>query len=113
MMNNNFHLILISCLLISACLQKFSIPDDLENKSGLEFGAGDTTYLQLSPVWGENYGIGDPTEISIAQDGRIFIADSVAHSIVVLDQDGDQPDGFSVLRNLKDQDGVIISPIDL
>jgi len=113
MMNNNFHLILISCLLISACLQKFSIPDDIENKSGLEFGAGDTTYLQLSPVWGENYGIGDPTEISIAQDGRIFIADSVAQSIVVLDQDGDQPDGFSVLRNLEDQNGVNISPIDL
>ena len=113
MMNKNFHLILISCLLISACLQKFSIPEDIENKSGLEFGAGDTTYLQLSPVWGEDYGIGDPTEISIAQDGRIFIADSVAQSIVVLDQDGDQPDGFSVLRNLEDQDGVNISPIDL
>ena len=88
MMNKNFHLILISGLLLSACLQKFSIPEDLENESELEFSAGDTTYLQLSPIWGDEYGIGDPTEISIAQDGRIFIADSAAHSILVLDQDG-------------------------
>ena len=113
MMNKNFHLILISGLLISACLQKFSIPEDLENESELEFSAGDTTYLQLSPVWGDDYGIGDPTEISIAQDGRIFIADSAAHSILVLDQDGGQPDGFFALRNLEDRNGMAISPIDM
>ena len=113
MMNKNFHLILISGLLISSCLQKFSIPEDLENESELEFSAGDTTYLQLSPVWGDDYGIGDPTEISIAQDGRIFIADSAAHSILVLDQDGSQPDGFFALRNLEDRNGMAISPIDM
>ena len=36
MMNKNFHLILISGLLLSACLQKFSIPEDLEYESDLE-----------------------------------------------------------------------------
>jgi len=106
-------LLLVFSLFASSCIQKFSIPDDLENGSELEFGAGDTTYLQLSPVWGEDYGVNDPTEIAIAQDGRIFIADSTAHSIMVLDQDGDQPTGFSDLINLKDSYGENISPIDL
>jgi len=94
-------------------MQKFSIPDDIENDSQLEFGAGDTTYLLLNPIWTKDYGITDPTEISIAQDGRIFIADSSAHSIVVLDQDGNQPDGFLKLRSLVDRDGLNISPIDV
>ena len=66
-----------------SCMQQFSIPDTIEDKNSQTiFGAGDTTYLQLNPVWGYEYGISDPTEISIAQDGQIFIADSASNSII-------------------------------
>ena len=105
--------LLIMCLLLG-CVQEFSIPDSLEDKKNqTTFGAGDTTFLQLNPVWGSDYGITDPTEISIAQDGRIFIADSTSKSIVVLDQNGNVFEEISGLNDLKDHFGADISPIDV
>ncbi len=97
-----------------SCMQQFSIPDTIEDKTSQTiFGAGDTTYLQLNPVWGYEYGISDPTEISIAQDGQIFIADSASNSIIVLDQNGNSSENVSGLNNLKDYSGESISPIDV
>ena len=105
--------LLIMCLFLG-CVQEFSIPDSLEDKKNqTTFGAGDTTFLQLNPVWGSDYGITDPTEISIAQDGRIFIADSTSKSIVVLDQNGNVFEEISGLNDLKDHSGEDISPIDV
>ena len=95
-------------------MQQFSIPDNLEGQNGqATFGAGDTTFLQLNPVWDSDYGITDPTEISIAQDGRIFIADSTSRSIIVLDQNGNISEEISGLNNLKDYSGADISPVDV
>ena len=105
--------LLIMCLLLG-CVQEFSIPDSLEDKKNqTTFGAGDTTFLQLNPVWGSDYGITDPTEISIAEDGRIFIADSTSKSILVLDQNGNVFEEISGLNDLKDHFGADISPIDV
>lgn len=96
------------------CMEQFSIPDNLEGQNGqATFGAGDTTFLQLNPVWDSDYGITDPTEISIAQDGRIFIADSTSRSIIVLDQNGNISEEISGLNNLKDYSGADISPLDV
>ena len=95
-------------------MEQFSIPDNLEGQNGqATFGAGDTTFLQLNPVWDSDYGITDPTEISIAQDGRIFIADSTSRSIIVLDQNGNISEEISGLNNLKDYSGADISPVDV
>ena len=94
---------LIVLFFLFGCMQQFSIPDSLEGeKNQATFGAGDTTFLQLNPVWDSDYGITDPTEISIAQDGRIFIADSTSKSIIVLDQNGNLSEEISGLNNLKE-----------
>ena len=54
--------VLLILLLISfGCMKQFSIPDNLDDeKNQTAFGAGDTTFLQLNPVWDSDYGILDP-----------------------------------------------------
>jgi len=95
-----------------SCVDRFVIPDTINNNGGA-IGAGDTTYLQLNPIWDATYGIESPIEISIAQDGRIFIADSSKQSILVFDQNGDKPEGFDGLQNLRNESGYPIEPIDV
>ena len=100
------------CLLVSSgCIEKMELPSEI-NTNEVEFSAGDTTYLILSPIWDESYGFQSPIEISIAQDGHIFIADSAANSIFVLEQDGDIASGFNDLDSivLGDEE---ITPIDV
>ena len=100
------------CLLVSSgCIEKMELPSGI-NTNEVEFSAGDTTYLLLSPIWDESYGFQSPIEISIAQDGHIFIADSAANSIFVLEQDGDIASGFNDLDSivLGDEE---ITPIDV
>ena len=94
-------------------MDRFVIPSDIQSQNTGGFGAGDTTFLQLKPVWGSDYGLNSPAEISIAQDGRIFVADMGIHSILVFDQDGESPPGFELLSNLRDTDGNTVTPIDV
>ncbi|MDC1038396.1 hypothetical protein OAR31_04955 [Candidatus Marinimicrobia bacterium] len=96
-----------------ACLDRYAIPENINTNTGGTFGAGDTTYLQLNPVWDSSYGLTNPVEISIAQDGRIFVADSGANSILVFDQNGSAPSGFDQLKNLSLDDGTSIAPTDV
>ena len=92
--------VFLLCILVSAgCIEKMELPSDVVT-DGVEFSAGDTTYLLLSPVWDESYGFQTPIEISIAQDGHIFVADSAANSIFVLEQDGDILGEFQDLQNI-------------
>ncbi len=101
-------------LLISiSCVERFIVPEDIGSQDTNQFGAGDTTFLQIKPVWGSAYGFDDPEDISIAQDGRIFVADKGNNSIIVLNQNGDRPQGFQALLDLKDSMGENISPIDV
>ena len=86
-------------LVSSGCIEKMELPSEI-NKDDVEFSAGDTTYLLLSPIWDESYGFQTPIEISIAQDGHIFVADSAANSIFVLEQDGDIASGFDDLHSI-------------
>ena len=64
-------------------------------------------------MWDRAFDLDQPEEISIAQDGRIFVADKGNNSIVVLDQNGNRPGGFEGLRNLTDLNQDEISPIDV
>ena len=96
---------------MTGCVEKMILPEDLNTSTGLS--AGDTTYLQVNPVWDGVIGLQTPMDLSIARDGHIFIADSAANSIFVLEQSGNRVEGFDILTNLQDYDGVPISPIDV
>ena len=94
-------------------MEKFEVPEDIINQGSSGLSAGDTTFVQIKPSWGSNYGFVNPSEISIAQDGRVYIVDSSASSIHVLNQDGDKPLGFEGLLNLADDSGIQINPTDV
>ena len=76
-------------------------------------GAGDTSYLPLSPTWDNTFGLSSPVEISIANDGHIFVADTATNSILVYDQSGNHLDGFDALANLTISDTLNVKPIDV
>ena len=98
-------------LLILGCIEKMTLPTAINTNT--EFAAGDTTYLIVNPVWDETYGFVAPIEISIAPDGRIFIADSGANCIFVLDQSGNMLSGYDDLKDLDISDDNVVSPIDV
>ena len=100
-------------VLFQACIERFIIPNDLKTGPESDFGAGDTTYLLLGPVWNESYGLQSPVEISVSQDGRIFVADSGLHSIIVFNQNGERPNGFDGLLDLTDENLEPLVPIDV
>ena len=108
---------LLPCLflmtLLISCVDRFVIPSDINTGGTGQFGAGDTTFLQVNPLWDSDFGLDQPEEISISQDGRIFIADKGNNSILVFDQNGNNPEGFEKLKNLADRNGNEISPIDV
>jgi len=107
-----FNLIFLSMLFIS-CVDRFRIPNDINQKGSGNFGAGDTSFLQLSPVWNSAHGLSQPVEISIAQDGRVYVADAGVNSILVFDQNGNSPTGFDALKGLVDSETNGITPIDV
>jgi hypothetical protein len=93
------------------CIEKMTLPTAINTNT--QFAAGDTTYLLVNPVWDETYGFAAPIEISIALDGHIFVADSAASRIFVLDQSGNVLSGYGDLNNLNIVDDTAISPIDV
>ena len=98
---------------ICSCLDRFIIPENIQDQDSGSFGAGDTTYLLLQPVWNSEQGLSKPVEISIAQDGRIFVADEASQSIIVFDQSGNRLEGFEDLVSLVDHNDIGIIPIDV
>jgi DNA-binding beta-propeller fold protein YncE len=88
-----FNLIILSMMVIS-CVDRFRIPNDINQQDSGNFGAGDTSFLQLNPVWTSAPGLSQPVELSIAQDGRVYVADAGVNSILVFDQNGNSPTGF-------------------
>ena len=93
------------------CVEKMNLPTSINTNT--EFAAGDTTYLLVNPIWDETYGFVAPIEISIAPDGHIFVADSAANCIFVLDQSGNVLSGYDDLKNLDIVGDIAISPIDV
>lgn len=93
-----------------SCVDKMGLPESI---NGGDFFAGDTTYLLVSPVWDEKQGLNTPVEISIAQNGHVYVADSALNSILVLNQSGDVLSGFSDLGALRTLDNDPLSPVDV
>ena len=98
-------------LLMLGCVEKMTLPTSINTNT--EFAAGDTTYLLVNPIWDETYGFVAPIEISIAPDGHIFVADSAANCIFVLDQSGNVLSGYDDLKYLDIDGDIAISPIDV
>ena len=92
-------------MLSFACVEKMQLPKSLDSDG--EFLAGDTTYLLIHPIWDDELGLQFPVEISIAQDGHVFVADTGSRSIFVFSQDGEALTSFD---NLQQMD---INPIDV
>ena len=109
----NIKLYFTVLIVFSSCVERFEIPKIINSESSELFGAGDTTYLQLKPIWDETYGLEDPSEISIAPDGRIFVSDRMGNSIHVFNQDGSRAQGFEPLGNLINQNSESLYPIDV
>jgi hypothetical protein len=104
-------LFLLLLVLMASCIEKMALPDEIN--TNVDFSAGDTTYLAISPVWDESFGLQTPVEISIAEDGHIFIADSGAHSILVLSQSGSSVEGYDNLKQLSTPEGSELAPVDV
>ncbi|MFQ6604406.1 MAG: hypothetical protein ACE5D8_02520 [Fidelibacterota bacterium] len=102
---------LVILILLTGCVERTPYYSDVNNDN--IFGAGDTTYVQLSPVWDAAMGLQTPMDISIAQDGLLYIADSAAHRILVLDQGGTPQPAYDQLSGLVDDQGQTISPLDV
>ena len=100
-------------MMVISCVDRFRIPNDINQNNSGNFGAGDTSFLQLSPVWNSAHGLSQPVEISIAQDGRVYVADAGVNSILVFDQNGNSPTGFDALKGLVDSETNGITPIDV
>ena len=109
----NIKLYFTVLIVFSSCIERFEIPKIINSESSELFGAGDTTYLQLKPIWDETYGLEDPSEISISPDGRIFVSDRSGNSIHVFNQDGSRAQGFESLGNLTNQNSESLYPIDV
>ncbi len=109
----NIKLYFTVLIVFSSCVERFEIPKIINSESSDLFGAGDTTYLELKPVWDETYGLEGPSEISVAPDGRIFVSDRLGNTIHVFNQDGSRAQGFELLGNLTNKNGEPLYPIDV
>ncbi|MCK4579568.1 MAG: hypothetical protein KAU50_12320 [Candidatus Marinimicrobia bacterium] len=77
-------------MIITGCLERMPLPST--EGQALDFTAGDTTYLPLSPSWGSEYGIVTPVEVSISHARHVFIADTSLNAVLVFDQAGSRID---------------------
>ena len=52
-------------IFLISCVDRFVIPTDINTGGTGQFGAGDTTFLQVNPLWDSDFGLDQPEEISI------------------------------------------------
>ena len=84
--------ILIWLTFLSGCGEKMPLPS--VQRSDSEFGANDTSYVHINPVWSAGT-IGysapevfSPVDIAIGDDGFLFVADSANNKVITLAQSG-------------------------
>ncbi len=108
------------CLLviaITACGVKVDLPTETVEFDPV-FGAGDTSYIRISPDWdaANGYAFSSPWDIVIGTDGYVFVADHDQPSIHVLSTSGteisadDYGNDFGALANLVDESGSDVYP---
>lgn len=103
---------LLSMLLLMACSQdKMPLPSPAVES--FSFGANDTSYVELYPVWDQStlgYAFSEPADISMGLDGLIFVADKGNDRVVVLTKAGAMVtrDGLGGITGIPAPTGVTI-----
>jgi DNA-binding beta-propeller fold protein YncE len=78
----------LAAVLLMACTGP---KEPLPEGSGGPFGAGDTTYVRLSPIWDTGHlgtELSDPSDIVVSRDGYVYVADTGNDRILVLSRSG-------------------------
>jgi hypothetical protein len=90
MIKSLIYTISLAFLLLFACSHE-ELPLPTPNTQDNTFGANDTNYVELSPVWnGDNlgYSFDDPHDMTIGIDGIIYVADTGNDRIVAMSKAG-------------------------
>lgn len=90
-MYNKYLIVYIAGLLLLNCTFGDKRPLPTAASTYQSFGANDTTYIRISPDWDAaelGYNFSNPADITIGEDGYIFIADNGNDKIVVLNKAG-------------------------
>jgi hypothetical protein len=77
MIKNLTYSLLLFFIILAACTQD-KMPLPVPHTTNTSFGANDTNYVELSPIWdAANLGVsfGNPQDIAIGRDGIIYVAD--------------------------------------
>lgn len=109
--------VLLLVLAITACGIKGDLPTETTEFDPV-FGAGDTSYIRISPDWdvSNGYAFASPWDIVVGADGYIFVADHDQPSVHVISATGEEVinddfgNHFDALANLIDETGANISP---
>ena len=109
--------VLLLVLAITACGIKVDLPTETTEFDPV-FGAGDTSYIRISPDWdvSNGYAFASPWDIVVGADGYIFVADHDQPSVHVISATGEEVinddfgNHFDALANLIDETGANISP---
>ncbi|NQT64262.1 MAG: hypothetical protein HQ556_14980 [Candidatus Marinimicrobia bacterium] len=104
-------------LAITGCGIKVDLPTETAEFDPV-FGAGDTSYIRISPDWdiSNGYAFASPWDIIVGADGYVFIADHDQASIHVISTSGEEVinddfgNHFGALLNLLDETGASIIP---
>jgi len=104
-------------LFIMACGVKVDLPTETSAYDPI-FGAGDTSYIRISPDWdaANGYSFSSPWDILVGADGYLFVADHDQSGIRVISAAGQQVvndaygNKFASLSNLVDEAGTAVHP---
>ncbi|MBL7026648.1 MAG: hypothetical protein ISR87_14490 [Candidatus Marinimicrobia bacterium] len=108
---------LLLVLSLLACGIKVKLPTETTEFDPV-FGAGDTSYIRISPDWdaANGYSFASPWDIIVGADGYIFVADHAQASIHVISASGEEVidddfgNHFGAIANLVDETGTGFSP---
>lgn len=111
-------IILFFSLFMVACGVKFDLPT-ATNKDTPVFGAGDTSYIRISPDWdtGNSFDFSRPWDLIVGADGYLFVADHGRPTIHIISAAGNETlvddfgNDFTALANLADPSGNPVFPM--
>lgn len=104
-------------LMLVACGVKVDLPTETNDYDPI-FGAGDTTYIRISPDWdaSNGYNFSSPWDILVGADGYLFIADHDQASIHIISAAGEKVvednygNKFNDLVSMVDEEGLSVQP---
>jgi len=110
--------LLVFMLMFIACGTKVDLPTETTEFDPI-FGAGDTSYIRISPDWdaANGYSFDEPWDIIVGADGYLFVADREQAAIHVINAAGetfindDYGNHFGALSSLSHADGTLIHPV--